>query len=236
MLLSLSCDRVVPDAQSIVDRSIKAHGGELYENSIVEFDFRGRHYKFERNRGIFEYHRIFHDSAGVFHDVLDNSGFKRFLNEKEVSLDRDWVRRYSNSVNSVAYFSYLPFGLNDPAVNKKLIGEEEIEGNKYHKIRVTFAQEGGGEDFEDVFVYWINQENYQMDYLGYSYITDGGGIRFRKAINRRIENGLMYSDFINYRGASDFKDVPRLASLYKEGKLEVLSEISIENLEVKRFN
>ena len=133
-------------------------------------------------------------------------------------------------------FHICPFGLNDPAVNKNLIGEEEIKGSTYHIIKVTFAEEGGGEDFEDVFVYWINKENYQMDYFGYSYITDGGGIRFREAYNVQERNGLIFSDYVNYKGPNDYMDVSGLASLYVAGKLEKLSEIKIENLSVMRYN
>jgi len=231
-----ACSETYNDAQSIIDKSIIAHGGELYENSIAEFDFRGRHYRFERSKGHYRYHRIFKDSAGTYQDILDNDGFIRLLNEKEIDVDPEWARRYSKSINSVAYFSYLPFGLNDSAVNKKLIGEEEINGNIYHKIRVNFAQEGGGEDFEDVFVYWINKENYQMEYFGYSYITDGGGIRFREAFNIQEQNGLIFSDYVNYKGLDESRDVSGLAALFVAGKLEKLSEIKIENLRVTQHN
>ena len=231
-----ACSETINDAQSIVDKSIIAHGGELYENSIVEFDFRGRHYRFERDKGHYRYHRIFNDSAGTYQDILDNDGFTRLLNDEEINVDQEWARRYSNSINSVAYFSYLPFGLNDPAVKKSLIGEEEIKGNTYHKIKVNFAEEGGGEDFEDVFVYWINKENYHMDYFGYSYISDGGGIRFREAFNVQKQNGLIFSDYVNYEGPNESMDVSGLASLYVAGKLERLSEIKIENLSVLRRN
>lgn len=233
-LMLVSCGSELTDAQSIIDKSIGMHGGDLYENSIVEFDFRDRHYIFERNNGVYSYHRIFNDSTGIYHDILTNDGFKRMLNEKELKVEKEWAVRYSNSINSVAYFSYLPFGLNDPAVNKKLIGEEEIGDNLYYKIMVTFDQEGGGEDHEDVFVYWINKDNFRMEYFGYSYITDGGGTRFRKATNTRENNGLLYSDYINYQGPSEFTNVSKLGALYKEGELDELSEIIIENLIVKR--
>ncbi len=87
---------------------------------------------------------------------------------------------YSNSVNSVAYFALLPFRLNDAAVNKRYIGTSEIKGEPYFEIEVTFQQKGGGKDHDDVFIYWIHQQHFTMDYLAYSFIVDGGGTRFRK--------------------------------------------------------
>jgi hypothetical protein len=137
-------------------------------------------------------------------------------------------------VNSVAYFALLPFGLNDPAVNKQLLTDEEIGGNWYYKIKVTFSQAGGGEDFEDVFVYWINKETFLMEYFGYSYLTDGGGIRFRKAINRREVGGIIFSDYINYQGEDTDTDVEGLAKRFSNDELNKLSEIILENLVVSR--
>ena len=231
----IGCSEKTDTAQSIVDQSIEAHGGELFENSIVDFDFRGRHYSLERNNGMYKYHRIFKDSSDVYHDILTNDNFRRLRNDQELSVSDDWARRYSNSINSVAYFTYLPFGLNDPAVIKGLIGEEEINGNYYHKIQVTFKQEGGGEDFDDVFVYWINKESFLMEFFGYSYISDGGGIRFREAFEMQEENGLVFSNYLNFKAVNDLKDVSGLAELFKNGELVKLSEIRIENLKVSRY-
>jgi hypothetical protein len=228
------CQPKAMDAEHVVTKSIKVHGGDYYENCIIEFDFRGMHYRLERNDGIYAYHRIFEDSTGAYHDILGNDGFRRTINGQPVSVSDDWAKRYSNSINSVAYFALLPFGLNDQAVNKNLIGEEEVEGNQYYKVHVTFSQDGGGEDHEDVFVYWINKGNFRMDYFGYFYLTDGGGIRFRKAVNQRTEGGIIFSDYINFKGGDNDSDVAGLARKYEEGLLEKLSEINLENLQVDR--
>ena len=59
---------------------------------------------------------------------------------------------YSASVNSVHYFAVLPYGLDGKAVNKTYVNKVDIKGKSYHKIKVTFNEEGGGEDFEDVFM------------------------------------------------------------------------------------
>ena len=230
------CQPKTMDAERVITKSIEVHGGDFYEDCIIEFDFRGRHYRLERNRGIFEYHRIFNDSTGTYHDLLSNDGFRRTINGQPVPVSDDWAKRYSNSINSVAYFALLPFGLNDPAVNKNLIGEEEIEGNHYYKVHVTFSQDGGGEDHEDVFVYWINKENFRMEYFGYFYLTDGGGIRFRKAVNQRTKGGMIFSDYINFRGDDNDSDVAALARKYEEGLLEKLSVIDLENLQVRRWS
>lgn len=227
-----SCHSADP-AQIIVDQSIAAHGGKSFESSIISFDFRDRHYQIFKSPSIFEYIREFSDSTGQVRDVLDNAGFIRTVNGNRVDLPEERIAAFSRSVNSVAYFAFLPYGLNDPAAKKTLVGESELDGKKYDVIRVTFAQEGGGEDFDDVFLYWINQETKLVDFLAYSYHTDGGGVRFRKAVKIHEVGPLILLDYENFKPASKDTPVEEMESLYKSGKLELLSTIALENVRVE---
>ena len=173
-------------AQEIVDQAIMVSGGDRYQDFRVKFKFRDIEYIADRQGGKYSYERLMQEESGEIHDILNNEGFTRLLKGKEIQVIDTMAAKYSRSVNSVLYFALLPYGLNDAAVVKKYLGITTFEGNEYHKIQVTFRQDGGGEDFEDIFVYWINVENYFIDYFGYKYETDGGGMRFRKAKNPRF--------------------------------------------------
>lgn len=229
----ISCNQVDKDAQRIVDAAIAAHGGELFEKAQISFDFRERHYQIFKSPNRFEYSREFTDSTGFFKDVLNNDGFVRKFNGVEVALPEDRVSALSNSVNSVAYFAFLPYGLNDAAVIKTYLGETEIAGKVYHLVQVTFKEEGGGEDYDDVFLYWFDKDSYQLDYMAYSYHTNGGGVRFRKAIHQHQVNGLILLDYENYKPKDKNTPIEEMESLFKSGELELLSEILLENVEVK---
>ncbi len=221
------------EAQKIVDKSIEAHGGQLFEKAKISFDFRDRNYKIFKSPNSFEYVREFTDSIGLVKDVLNNEGFQRTVNGAKVSLTEERTGAFSRSVNSVAYFAFLPYGLNDPAVFKSYLGEDEIDGKTYHLVKVTFSEDGGGEDFDDIFLYWIDKETFLIDYLAYSYHTDGGGVRFRKAIKQHKVNGLIFQDYENYKPKEKNTPVENMGNLYKEGKLELLSEILLENIQVE---
>lgn len=232
LLLCNGCNR--PDeAQQLVDRAISRHGGDKLEQARLSFDFRERHYTYTRRGGEFRYTREFNDSTGQeVHDELTNSGFSRMVNGSKVALPQERENAFSNSVNSVIYFALLPYGLNDPSVNKELLAPTEIEGKPYQVVKVTFNEEGGGEDFEDEFLYWFNADSNTLDYLAYSYKTEGGGVRFRKAINPREVEGIRFQDWINYKPASKNVSLEEMEALYKNGELEVLSEIKLENIQV----
>jgi len=225
-----------PKAQEVVDLAIKVHGGELYSTARIEFDFRGRHYVSERNNGTYTYQRIFQDTLDdkpvIVKDVLDNNQLTRFINETPTDLSRRKQNAFSSSVNSVLYFAQLPFLLNDPAVNKHYLGETEIRSQPYYKIQITFGQEGGGEDFEDVYLYWFHREMNTLDYLAYSYEDGSGGVRFREAINPRVVSGIRFADYINYKSVNKTTAVQKMEELFKQGELVELSRIINENVEV----
>lgn len=219
-------------AQEIIDRAIGMHCGANCENAIVEFTFRNNTYKSSRNKGLFQYERIQNKGDSIAKDVLNNKGFQRFMNDSLLNISNTLATTYANSVNSVHYFAQLPYGLNAPAVKKVLLGESEIEGEKYYEIGVTFNEEGGGTDFEDKFVYWISKEDFSMYYLAYSYKVNGGGIRFREAKNKRVIKGITFLDYNNYKPYTLDIKLTDLDDLFKAGKLELVSKIELKNVSV----
>lgn len=237
--LLIACEnQSTPDnkAQQVVDKAIANAGGEKFDKAIIDFDFREHHYRSERNNGIYQYTRSREDSRGHVQDILNNEGFQRVVNNAKVEVPDTMAVKYSSSINSVIYFALLPYGLNDEAVKKEYLGEVELEGKNYHKIKVTFAEEGGGEDFEDVYIYWISKDDYKVDFLAYEYHNEGGGKRFRKAVNPRVINGIRFVDYINYKPEVENLPVEKADSLYLNNSLKKVSEIDLKNIEVRYRN
>ncbi|PTM09270.1 MAG: deoxyribose-phosphate aldolase [Bacteroidetes bacterium] len=233
--LAMACKTETPlTAQDIIDKTLEVSGGDTYLNAEIDFDFRDIHYRSKRDHGKFHYERVIKDSVGTIKDVLNNDGFQRFVNNELAEIPDSMAVKYTSSVNSVHYFALLPFGLNDVAVNKSSLGEVSVNDKLYYKIKVWFSQEGGGEDFEDVFIYWISKDTFKADYIAYSYIEDDGvGIRFREAYNERMVNGLRFVDYNNYKSEEVTMDLLGLDKAYESGSLLLLSKIELENIEVK---
>ncbi|MGB5203586.1 MAG: DUF6503 family protein, partial [Eudoraea sp.] len=166
---------------------------------------------------------------------LMHNGFERTINGNPVIVADSMAAKYSNSINSVHYFAYLPYGLNDPAVNKKLLGETQFGDRQYYKVEVTFDEKDGGEDFDDIYIYWFNKETYKPDYLAYEFNVDGGGTRFREAFNERIINGIRFVDYNNYKASKNIS-VYELEALFKTKELDLLSTIRLEDIEVNPDN
>ena len=223
-------------AQHIVDKSIAISGGGLYETSDISFDFRDRKYILERIDGKKILKRIKKNDTLDLVDVKTVKGFERYVDGELAQIPDSLANSYANSVNSVHYFAYLPYGLNDPAVIKEYLDEVVIKDKKYYKIKVTFKQENGGDDFDDVYIYWFNTESYKPDYLAYEFHVNDGGLRFREAFNERTVNGIRFVDYINFKPIKDNESIYGIDSLFQKGELEVLSKIELKNITVNPGN
>ncbi|WP_273567161.1 DUF6503 family protein [Maribacter halichondriae] len=220
----------LPSAQEIVDKSIEVCGGDLYEKSNVFFEFRDKSYASDVVDGRRILKRITTTDSSIVLDVKSPGGFERFVNDSLVTLHDTLANKYSNSVNSVHYFAYLPFGLNDPAVNKSMLGKVKIKNEDYFKIKVTFDQQDGGDDFDDVYVYWFNTETLKPDYLAYEFHVDGGGMRLREAYNERRVGGIRFVDYRNYQPEAELESVLEIDKAFESGELELLSKIELKNI------
>ena len=222
-----------PDADALIAQAIEAHGGAAYDSSLVSFRFRGRDYRATRQGGNFVYERAFEDdSLGEVVDVLTNEGFFREVEGEEVALPDTLAQAYRESVNSVIYFALLPYPLQDPSVQASYVGRESLGKGVYDLVEVTFKQADGGTDFQDVFRYWFHTETHTMDYLAYSYQTEGGGLRFREAYNPREVGGIRFQDYVNYQADYQTHTLADLSQLFAADQLEELSRIEIEAVRV----
>ena len=228
----LSCNQEKTAAE-VVAESIYVYGGDPIYRSVVDFDFRDKHYIAAYDGGHFTLERLFEDSINTYHDILNNEGFIREVNGGVVELDEEWTGKYSRSVNSVIYFFRIPFVLKDPAVILKRLTDGKIKGLPYYKIEATFNEDGGGDDFDDRFIYWINKDNYEIDYMGYSYSTDGGGKRFREAFNARQVNGWLMKDYINYEPKDISVPLDDYDTYFESGGMKELSLIENVNVNVE---
>ncbi|MEX2531853.1 MAG: DUF6503 family protein [Gemmatimonadota bacterium] len=227
-------EEVAPDpVTQIVESSIERHGGPLFESSRIGFTFRGARFEVERVGGRFRHSRRYADSHGrSVVEVMDNDGTRKEVDGAAVPLGPDERAATELAVNSVVYFAFLPFRLGDPAVRLRSLGAAEVHGAPYEKVEVTFHREGGGVDWDDRFVYWIHADDHTLDYLAHRYHRDGGGIRFRRAVNRRENGGLLVQDYENYRPVGEVADIADLDRRFEAGDLELLSLIELEEVEV----
>jgi hypothetical protein len=232
-LFFLSCQSPKSEnAQEIIQKALHQSGFDKSSFS-VDFDFRDYHYTLIRKPSFYSFSRSIIQKDVEVKDVMTSSKpLQRFIDGKMILLSDSLQRVYSNSLNSVMYFFQLPKPLQDTAAINELVGAVVIHGETYWTLKVTFKEEGGGEDFQDEYRYWINQKNHEIDYLAYNYLTDGGGTRFRRAVNKRKIEGIFFQDYVNYKPFQKFEQLDSLPSLFEQEELQQVSLIENKNIRV----
>ena len=235
LLILVSCSNSSHISTSqIINKSIKAHGWDQDDFSIV-FDFRDYQYELKRKNKFYSFQRTTKKEGNVVKDLMSSKKkLMRFINDKSVELSDSVTNAFSNSLNSVMYFFQLPRPLNDQAVVHKYLGLTKIFNKRYWTIKVTFKENGGGKDYQDEFRYWININNRQIDYLAYNYLTEGGGTRFRQAVNKQLNKGFIFQDYINFKPNVKFVSLDSLPILFEAGNLIKVSSIKNKNIQVTK--
>ncbi len=219
-------------AIEIIAKVREAHGVKNIDGNEITFSFRDKVYSRYSFNNQYGYSRsALNEEGKMVIDSWREDDFKRTINNVEVQITDKEENAYKNSINSVFYFALLPLSLSDPAVNVELLGDSKLKGKKYTKFRVTFDEEGGGEDFNDVFIYWMNKETNTMDFLAYQYFTEGGGIRFREAYNPREVGGFLFQDYNNFKPTTGIELID-MDKAFEMGEMEQVSEIVLEDIKV----
>lgn len=237
-IIALGCndpDKNITDSQTIVDNAIKISGKDKLNHSSLKFSFRNVSYVSEGKCNHFVYERRFSQQDSLIRDSYNTkTGLKRYINDSIVSIADSTAFKYAESLNSINYFIQLPLRLNDEAVQKTYIGLDTINKKVYHNVMVKFDENNGGTDFQDVYYYWFAKDDYKLDYLAYSFVVNGGGIRFREAYNERIINGVRFVDYKNYKPKNKNTSLNNISKAFENKDLELLSKIenTIESLEI----
>jgi hypothetical protein len=219
-------------ARAIIGEAIVADGLEGMDEAAFAFRFRDKEYRYQQTNGIYTYERWWTDSTTnvVTRDVLDNDGLVRYTDGQVADITEKKRKAYSNSVNSVIYFAFMPWVLGDPAVIPTYLGRDTIKGEVLDQIEIAFAKDNGGEDAEDEYMYWFAPDTRQLKYLAYSH-PGGKAPRLREAHNERRVAGVLVRDYHNYNTPGNkARFIKALPATFNAGELNLLSEINLEEM------
>jgi hypothetical protein len=230
LIILSSCQE---EADRIIESSIQYHGFENFYKEPVEFKFREYTYLIDRTQSPYLYTKKIQLQDSITRQTIiqidslwNSSEFSRSINGERLKLTEDDEARFSNSLNSVAYFYQLPLPLKDDAAIITLLENTLIEGKEYATLKVSFSEENGGTDHEDTYRYYFDISTYALSYLSYDFHINDGGVRFRKAY-QKPQGNFIFLDYDNYK-APKGTPLDSLPILFDKGKLELLSKIVSE--------
>ena len=81
-------------------------------------------------------------------------------------------------------------------------------------------------------MYWIGKEDFLVDYLAYSYHTNGGGKRFRVLKEQCSKNGIRFVDYHNYKPLNKSISLIDIDKAFENNQLQKISEIILKDIKV----
>ena len=181
----------------IVDRSIEHHGGDLYRSSETKlqvcsksgcYDVRARLVD-----GLFSF-----EVSGRVHETerrvwWSNDDLRLAVDGEPATFEAEMAQDLRDWVMARVYFCFLPFRLNDPDVLKEDLGRVSWNGRELDKVKITF-EPGSSTSSRDQYVYWLDPETGRVEQFAYSFQGNPGGLRFRRAMNHRRVEGILFFD------------------------------------------
>lgn len=163
-----------PKADSIVYKSIQAHGFDIFSNkdtiqyskTIQVYDSLGRILKILEQEHIYRpsplYYQIsYRDSTGISTMVQDEKGFYQLKNGKALT-DSISVRSTQKSIESALFVFWQPRKLDDPNAQFLYLGVDTLlSGQVAHLIEVRYSDDAS----EDEWIFFFDTSSYLN--LGY---------------------------------------------------------------------
>jgi hypothetical protein len=190
-----------PPLPAIVQRSIAFHGFDRLPEVAVELTVTSANGAFDvaaRHGDLFDYLVEAREGDSVRRHRHTNDAIEVFEDGKPVPLADETARRRARDyVSARVYFLFPPYRLSDPSVYAEDRGIDDPAmwgGRRLQRVRVTF-EPGTSTNADAVFLYWFDPETARLEQFAYTY---RGGMRFRKLIDQRRVDGLLFADQENH--------------------------------------
>jgi hypothetical protein len=163
--------QATPSATDVAGQVMQALGGkEAWDNThFLRFTFAGRrthHWDKWTGRHRVEGQTPDGQKYVVLHNLNTHEG-EAWVDGKKVEGDqaKEWLdRAYGAWVNDT-YWLLMPYKLQDPGVNLTYEGTEQLDGNTYDKLHLSFQNVGLTPG--DEYWAWINRDTHLMDRWAY---------------------------------------------------------------------
>jgi hypothetical protein len=169
--LSAQTAAPAPGASDVANQVMQALGGkEAWDNThFLRFTFAGRRtHHWDKHTGR---HRVEGQTPeGKKYVVLENINTHQgeaWLDGKKVEGDelKTWLDRGYGAWINDTYWLLMPYKLQDPGVNLTYEGTEQLDGNTYDKLHLSFGNVGLTPG--DEYWAWINRDTHLMDRWAY---------------------------------------------------------------------
>ena len=222
------------DAQTLLDKSIDASGGEDFYNSVSTFVVNQFNYTVKRN-GTDQHLIVTSEARNTRYRAEFNKGQRTYyVNDSLVSNTGLNTRFIDVNLEGFIYLLSVPHLLKTNASIYERMPDVVIQKKSYYTVKVSFTVVEGLPQNE--FYLYIDPETFLVDFFAANYDLAKGTNNFYRIVNRQEVNGLSYFDYYSFTAESE--DIT-LESLYKSFNALTIREINyvqLKDIQVSRYD
>jgi len=236
LLTSCKTD-VEPELNGIqlLDKSIEASGGSIFNDSNVSFQIKHRKYQAYRNKHIARFSIETKNLNNEIHKATYANGFPEyFINNEKIPTNPN-IQRYVNlRLEAVMYLSGIPHVFKQNGVITTRQEDVVIDEQDYFVLNITFPEGEGLPD--DEFYLYINPETFYVDFYAEKYKLNGNEPTFVRLYNHRIVNSLLFADYYTFSPKEDSTLLSEIHTFYSKKDINERKHVQYTNIEVTPIN
>lgn len=237
LCINVSCKKSSPNSKDLdqtssqlFQKTLNTHGLTKFETSLLKFNFGTTEYTITElnNRALYTMTRYL--DHNVYKAIYDG-GYLTYSINNELQEDSDFPYQIvQRSLYGFAYCYSIPFSLqtNDVILERKT--DVEIRNQDYYTLDVTFTKIP--DTPEDQIILYINKETNIIDYTAIKHLLTDFKPQFRRMINPRYIDGILFQDYIQFSSDNDDLKIDQYYSKYNSAELKDLRKVEITNIEV----
>ena len=231
LLCLVSCSEQKPEltASEILQRSIDSYGGPQFFNSTITFKVDDLDYKLIRQDHLTDF-TVSREKDGYELVGRYRNGFQEYIVDGKVQEEGNYSRRILNSkLDGFVYTQSFPHVLQQNGIDLQRLADVTIRKQRFLTIQAITKPL---EDVEqDEVILYVHPETYEIHYVAEQLQVNGGYLVFRRCVNFRSVNGILFSDYYSFASSSD---TITLKGMYKGYELAYLREMN--KTEIKDSN
>lgn len=218
-----------PNGKTIIERSITVYGGEPFFNSVVKFQVDDLHYNLIRKDHLTDF------TVNRMKDSMDLMGrYRNGLLEYYVDGQLQEMGTYNlrilrGKLDGFTYMNSVPHVLIQNAITLTRQDDITIRNKSYWVVEALWTKIEGQE--QDRLYLYIQPETYQIHYTSEQLEITGGNPIFKRYLNFREVNGLLFSDYYSF-ALKDSISLDKVYQKYELADLRELEHIQLTNIEV----
>jgi len=208
-------------AEDILEKTIIAHGGDSYNNSIITFGLDDLQYKLLRNNTVRQSEITRHIDSTVYKATYKNGYTQHYINDIEQQETYFSKKFIDARLDGFSFIFSIPHSLKRNSIKLKKLEDVKIKNINYYVVKAT--EEIIDKNDINEFIIYVNPKTFLVEYTAQEYDLHLNLKIFKRAHNTRTIENIVFSDYYLFK---PHLDTTKLENLYKYFNVNDLKELN----------